>query len=332
MTKYILAFMLIAMSSFNLLYAKYQEDAALCERSLIGSVTWRDTGTEFAIGSCSGIYRYDVATMTLIEHIEYHVRWHIAYQPGGNLLAFSTSNGLILWDLDASELYARLDGTDLLSWDETGARLAFSSPDYDLISVVDVETLDVIQTLEAPKDEIVSLAWDVGAAVRFGDNFDLYTWYIETGQLTRYSLPDDVRPTWNWWGDFSNDFWFDEAVFFRPGSFGYGELGFWRYKTGEWISAEMNDPDWIYAWSISAHPQDFIFALGTLSRVYIYDAETLEIIETYPTNDLNDVPMPTCTEDAPAEDQLYDIVAWHPDGESLLVVSPCRMAIIPMDE
>ena len=309
-----------------------QEDTDLCEGGSIEVVTWRDTGTEFAIGSCDGVYRYDAETMTLIERIERRVQRQMAYQPGGDLLAFGTPDGLVLWDLDASEHYTTLDGAGILSWDETGERLAFSSLDYDLISVVDVETLDVIHTMEAPKELIFHIDWEAENAIRFVDNFELFTWYVDSNQITRYTLPFHVG--WGW-GDANNTIWFEDAVIIFPGVVGAGAngtMGVWWYRQGRWEVIRFEDMSLPTFWSVAVHPQENVFAVGSRQDVYVFGANTIALLSTQRTNEIVGVPVPGCSSDALDENQLYDSIAWHPDGESLLVVSPCRMAIIPMDE
>ena len=320
--------MIVLMTLLLALLPIQAQDTDLCAVDVPSVVVWNDTGTEFAIGSCSGIYRYDAATMTLIERIERQVQWHMAYQPGGNLLAFGESYGLILWDLNAGEVYTRLNGIGVFSWDETGEHLAFTSLSRDRLSIVNVEPLDVIHVLDAPQRLVLQIDWEAENAIRFVDNFELFTWYLDSDQITRYTLPFHVG--WGW-GDYNNAFWFDEAVMIFPGVGGNDStIGVWRYRQGDWSVTDFREGG-IFSWSFGAHPEDDIFAIGSMRDVYLFDATTIELLETYPVDNLEGVPLPTCTDDALDESQLFDIVAWHPDGESLLVVSPCRMALLPMD-
>ena len=328
--------MIVLMTLLLVLLPIQAQENNLCDTPILRLVEWQPTGDEYAIGFCDRILRYDATTMTLIDRIDLNDNLSAAaYQPMGDWLAIATSEFVMMVDTTTDERHIIDSGAQGLAWRDDGTQLAQASD--NVIQIITVDTWALIAEQSAPNQAPLLVDWESDRSVRFGDEFDLFTWYVDSAQITRYRLyhsPDDVRPAWVSGGtELDIDIWFEDAVFFSPGnSFTYGELGFWRYKTGEWISAKIDVPDFTFFWNINAHPQDTIFALGALSHIYIYDAETLKIIETYPTNDLNDVPMPTCTEDAPAEDQLYDIVAWHPDGESLLVVSPCRMAIISMDE
>jgi WD40 repeat protein len=308
-------------------------DQTPCTATRPKSVVWKPDASEFAISDCTGVFRYDATTFELIESIDVTGVVTSVYQPDGALLAIATHNGVWLWDTHQQDVFAQLEGEYRVVWNPSGEQIAFTGLDSASIQIYDVETQQISASLDAPEQMIFRLIWAEEYIIHFVDYFQMYTWHLNSEQLTRYSLPFHVM--WSYL-DFNNTTWLEDgtaSVILPDMGRINATLGIWRFVDGTWTTLDFREGRSLPSeWSVAVHPNRDRMAVASRDVIFVFDTLSLERLMSIPTDDLQgSIPRPDCPYVDTPPYQLPDSIAWRPDGEAILIVNACWITVLPVD-
>ena len=240
----------------------------------VDSVVFSPDGVKLATASNGSIRLWDTRTG---EHLRtlVHSVWRFAFSPDGKTLAVGSAEAIEIWDAHSGEKLRTLPGLSgsVLGFSPDGTTLAIRVI-HESILLCDMRSGEVLQTLEAHTDYLVSAAFSPDGKVFAGGwphegNGLLRLWDVRTGDLLRViSIDNDSL----------------EAVAFSPdgrsvftGSL-YSGIRVWDVHTGELLYT-LDDHSSIT--SIAFSPDGNTFASGS-SRltVRVWDTRTREVLHT----------------------------------------------------